>query len=63
MAMSSHMLGRHVIASGMILVYFYGRLIALVDETGRMIWRDPAYSVALVEYLIECPSPNAYKWN
>ena len=55
--------GRHVIASGMILVYFYGQLIALVDESGRVIWRHPAYTMALVEYLIECPSPNAYKWN
>lgn len=52
-----------VVASGIMLVYFWGLLIALVDETGKVIWRHPAYSVALVEYLIECPSPNAYKWN
>ncbi len=52
-----------VIASGMIIVFFWGRVIALVDEEGRVVWRDPAYPVGLIEYLIECPSPDAYKWN
>lgn len=51
------------IATGVLAVFFWGRLIALVDEMGRVIWRDPAYSVALVEYLIECPSPEVCKWN
>lgn len=51
------------IVSGVLAVFFWDRLIALVDESGRVIWRDPAYSVALVEYLIECPSPEAYRWN
>jgi len=51
------------IASGVLAVFFLGRLIALVNEGGRVIWRDPAYSVSLIEYLIECPSPDAYKWN
>ena len=63
MAIGRLTFGKHVIASGMILVYFYGQLIALVDECGRVIWRHPGYSVALVEYLIECPSPESYKWN
>jgi hypothetical protein len=63
MAMRPTFGGVRVIASGVMLVFFWKKLIALVDEDGRVIWRDPDYSVALVEYLIECPSPDAYKWN
>jgi hypothetical protein len=52
-----------VIASGVMAVFFLDHIIALVNEQGRVIWRDPAYSIGLVEYVIECPSPDAYKWN
>jgi hypothetical protein len=46
-----------------IAVFYFGRLIALVDERGAVIWRDPNYPLFLVEYLIEYPYLETGKWN
>lgn len=51
-----------VIASGVLTVFFLDRLIALVDERGKIVWRDPAFPLYFVEYLIENPPPQ-YRWN
>lgn len=60
---SAHWIGqRRVIASGVMTVFYFNRLIALLDEQGRIVWRDPRFPVFLVEYLIENPPPQ-YRWN
>ena len=51
-----------VIASGVMAVFYFNRLIALIDERGQIIWKDPAYPLFLVEYLIEYPAPPC-RWN
>jgi len=53
--------GVEAIATGIITVFYFGRLIALVNENG-IIWRDPNYPKYLVEWLIENHPPQ-YKWN
>lgn len=59
----AHYIGRpRVIASGVMTVFYFSRLIALVNERGQIVWRDPVYPLFLVEYLIENPPPQ-YRWN
>lgn len=52
----------HVIVTGVITVFYFSRLIALLNEQGNVLWRDPAYPLFLVEYLIENP-PHQTRWN
>ena len=52
-----------IIPSGVMTVFYFDRLIALIDEVGRTVWRDPNYPVYLVEYLIERPYLETYQWN
>lgn len=59
----AHVIGQpRVIASGVMAIFYFGRLIALVDEQGKVIWRDAFFPLYLVEYLIENPSPQD-RWN
>ena len=59
----AHFIGQpRVIATGVMTVFYFGRLIALVNERGQIIWRDPLFPLFLVEYLIENP-PQQYRWN
>jgi len=50
------------IVSGVLTVFYFNRLIALLGEQGQIVWRDPAFPLYLVEYLIENPPPQ-YRWN
>lgn len=61
----AHFIGRKIILSGVMTVFYFGRLIALVNEAGEIIWRDPAFPKFLVEYLIEYPQPDeaVMRWN
>lgn len=60
----AHYIGRRgVLAGGVMTIFYSGQLIALVNEHGQIIWRNRHYPLFLVEYLIECPSPDSYKWN
>jgi hypothetical protein len=47
------------------VVFYFGRLIALVNESGEILWRDHTFPKFLVEYLIESPQPEEKKtrWN
>jgi len=42
---------------GAIAVHYFGHLIALVDEQGRIQWRDEKYPVYLINYLLTIPTP------
>lgn len=59
----AHFLGQpRVIASGVMTVFYFNRLIALVGDQGQIIWKDPVFPLYLVEYLIEYPMPQ-FRWN
>jgi len=53
------------IASGILTVFYFGRLIALVNEAGEIIWRDRSVPKFFIEYLIETPQPDEHvmRWN
>jgi len=57
-------IGTHslVIVTGVITVFYFSRLIALLNEQGNVLWRDPAFPLYLVEYLIENP-PHQTRWS
>jgi len=61
----AHYIGARIIVSGVMTVFYFGRLIALVNEAGEIVWRDHAFPKFLVEYLIEYPQPDEkiIKWN
>jgi len=58
-------IGSKIILSGVMTVFYFGRLIALVNESGDIVWRDHAFPKFLVEYLIEFPPPDekTIQWN
>jgi hypothetical protein len=51
-----------VIVNGVMTVFYFNRLIALIDNQGQVIWKDPKYPIFLVEFLIENPVPQS-RWN
>jgi hypothetical protein len=51
-----------VITSGILAVYYFGRIIALIGERGLILWFDVHEPLFLIEYLIENPPP-VYRWN
>jgi len=55
--------GSQVNINGVVMVYYFGKLISLVNNLGEILWRDEYYPVYLVEYLLKLPDPNSYKWN
>ena len=61
----AHFIGRKIILSGVMTVFYFGQLIALVNEAGEIVWRDRGVPKFLVEYLIEYPQPDeaVTKWN
>lgn len=61
----AHYIGAKIILSGVMTVFYFGRLIALVNEADEIIWRDRAFPKFLVEYLIEYPQPDetVTRWN
>jgi hypothetical protein len=61
----AHFIGSKIILSGVMAVFYFGQLIALVNESGEIAWRDRAFPKFLVEYLIEHPQPNerTTRWN
>jgi len=61
----AHFIGSKIILSGVMTVFYFGQLIALVNEAGEIVWRDRAFPKFLVEYLIEYPPPdeNLMRWN
>ena len=61
----AHYLGARIIVSGVMTIFYFGRLIALVNEAGEVIWRDPVFPKFFVEYLIENPQPDekVTRWN
>jgi hypothetical protein len=40
-------------------VIYFGKLIALVNDMGKIVWRDTRYPVFLIDYLIANPLPTA----
>lgn len=59
----AHFIGRpRAIASGVLTVFYFNRLIALLGDQGQIIWKDPVFPLFLVEYLIENPMPQ-FRWN
>jgi hypothetical protein len=50
------------IVTGTIVVFYSGHLIALVNDKGRIIWRDMSYPMFLLEYIINNPVPQS-EWN
>lgn len=61
----AHFIGRKIILSGVMTVFYFGQLIALVNEQGEIVWRDHTFPKFLVEYLIEYPQPDPEwsRWN
>jgi len=61
----AHFIGARIIVSGVMTVFYFGRLIALVNEAGEIVWRDQTFPKFLVEYLIEYPQPDykVARWN
>jgi len=61
----AHYIGAKIIVSGVMTVFYFGRLIALVNEAGEIVWRDHAFPKFLVEYLIEYPQADdkVTRWN
>jgi len=61
----AHFIGSKIIVSGVMAVFYFGRLIALVNEQGEIVWRDHTFPKYLVEYLIEYPQPDPrwFRWN
>jgi hypothetical protein len=51
-----------VLVRGVMLVLYFGRMIALVDEKGGVLWRDQRFPIFLIDYLIEFPTPDG-TWN
>ena len=51
-----------VILDDVMVVFYFGHLIALVNSRGMVVWRDAFYPLYLIEYLIELPTPQS-KWN
>ncbi len=51
------------VVEGLLIVKYFGELIALVDHRGNFIWRDENYPVFLIDYLIQNPLPENYRWN
>ena len=39
-------------------VYYFGQLIALVNDAGEVLWRNPDIPMFLIEYLIQFPTPD-----
>lgn len=57
------MIQYEVLIGGMVVVWYFGRLIAIVDEKGSLYWRDQRYPIWLVEYLVNQPNPVLAIWN
>ena len=58
------MIGRiRFILDGAMVVIYFSRAIALIDAQGRIIMRDTAYPLYLVEYLLMQPDHEKAKWN
>lgn len=55
--------GHAINVQGLVMVYYFGRLIALIDNHGDMYWRDDYYPLFLVEYIIQQPDPLKIQWN
>ena len=51
-----------VLVKGAMAIFYFGKLIALVDDKGLIVWRDEHYPIMLVDYLIEHPAPQS-RWN
>ena len=58
----AHWIGGAQVVTAAMVVFYFGRVIALVNEQGQITWRDRHYPKFLVEYLIEFPQPQ-YQWN
>ena len=54
---------REVIVEGVIAIWYFGGMIALVDHEGKIYWRDLRYPPYLTYYLILQPDPEVYRWS
>lgn len=54
-----------VYVEGVMTVLYFGRMIALVNSMGEVIWREEIFPIFLIEYLIEYhpPSYESARWN
>jgi hypothetical protein len=61
----AHFIGAKIILSGVLTVFYFGQLVALVNEAGEIVWRDRTVPKFFVEYLIETPQPDeaVMRWN
>ncbi len=48
--------------TGAILVFYDGHLIGLINDKGKIMWRDMSYPLFLIEYLVNNPIPQS-EWN
>lgn len=53
---------RFILDGAMAIVHF-GKVIAVIDYRGRILWRDITYPLYLVEYLLMQPDRSKDKWN
>jgi len=51
-----------ILVRGAMAVFYFDRLIALVNEMGLIVWRDEKFPIYLIEYLIQQPDHQA-QWN
>lgn len=51
-----------ILVRGAIAVFYFDRLIALVNEVGMIVWRDEKYPIFLIEYLIQ-QQDHQDEWN
>lgn len=52
-----------VMVSGIVAVYFAGRLVALLDDQGRLVWKEIFFPISTIEFIINRPTHDTYIWN
>jgi hypothetical protein len=52
-----------VIVGGIILVHFAGRVVAILDERGRVVWKELLFPLDTVEFIINRSRHETYIWN
>lgn len=55
--------GNLVDVNGIIMVFYFGVMIAAINNLGEIIVRDYRYPLYLIEYLIQQPTHENAKWN
>lgn len=48
---------------GVMAVIYFEQVIAIIDSSGRIVWRDVRFPLFLVEHLVLQPDHSKDKWN